>query len=65
MDLTAVLGISASLVQMIVIEVGTDMSKFPNEKHFCSWLELAPKNEISGGKILKNQTIKTRWNMNL
>jgi transposase len=36
------------------------MSKFPNEKHFCSWLGLAPKNEISGGKILKNHTIKTR-----
>lgn len=59
-DLTAVHGISASLAQTIVIEVGTDMSKFPNEKHFCSWLGLAPKNEISGGKILKSRTIKTR-----
>lgn len=59
-DLTAVHGISASLAQTIVIEVGTDMSKFPNEKHFSSWLGLAPKNEISGGKILKSRTIKTR-----
>ena len=59
-DLTAVHGISASLAQTIVIEVGTDMSKFPNEKHFCSWLGLAPKNEISGGKLLKSRTIKTR-----
>ena len=50
-DLTAVPGISASLAQTIVLEVGTDMSKFPNEKHFCSWLGLAPKNEISGGKF--------------
>ncbi|WKZ52758.1 MAG: IS110 family transposase [Anaerolineales bacterium] len=59
-DLTAVHGISASLAQTIVIEVGTDMSKFPNEKHFCSWLGLAPKNDISGGKVLQSRTLKTR-----
>jgi transposase len=58
-DVIAVHGVSASLAQTIVLEVGTDMSKFPNEKHFCSWLGLAPKNEISGGKILKNKTLKT------
>ena len=46
-DLTAVQGISASLAQTIVIEVGTDMSKFPNEKHFSSWLGLAPKNSVN------------------
>ena len=59
-DLTAVHGVSASLAQTIVIEVGTDMNKFPNEKHFCSWLGLAPKNDISGGKVLQSRTLKTR-----
>lgn len=59
-DITAVHGVSASLAQTIVIEVGTDMSKFPNEKHFCSWLGLAPKNDISGGKVLQSRTLKTR-----
>lgn len=59
-DLVAVHGISTSLAQTIVLEVGTDMSKFPNEKHFCSWLGLAPKNEISGGKVLRSRTQKTR-----
>jgi transposase len=59
-DLVAVHGISVSLAQTIVTEAGTDMSKFPNEKHFCSWLGLAPKNEISGGKILVSRTLKTR-----
>lgn len=58
-DITAIHGVSASLAQTILIEVGTDMSKFPNEKHFCSWLGLAPRNEISGGKVLKNKTLKT------
>ena len=59
-DLVAVHGISVPLAQTILSEVGTDMSKFPNEKHFCSWLGLAPKNEISGGKILVSRTLKTR-----
>jgi len=58
-DLVAVHGLSASLAQTILAEVGTDMSKFPSEKHFCSWLGLAPKNDISGGKVLKSRTLKT------
>src|SRR3970282_637765 len=36
------------------------MNKFPDEKHFCSWLGLAPKHKISGGKVLKNNTLKTQ-----
>lgn len=59
-DISAVQGVSASLAQTIVMEVGTDMNKFPNEKHFCSWLGLAPKKEISGGKVLKSKTLKTK-----
>ena len=42
------------------MEVGTDMSKFPDEKHFCSWLGLAPKHEISGGKVLKDKTLENQ-----
>ena len=59
-DLVAVPGLSASLAQTILSEIGTDMSKFPNEKHFSSWLGLAPKNEVSGGKVLKSRTLKTK-----
>lgn len=59
-DLMAVPGISASLAQTILAEIGTDMSKFPNEKHFCSWLGRAPQNEVSGGKTLKSRTLKTK-----
>ena len=36
---------------------GTDMSKWPDEKHLCAWLGLAPKHDISGGKVLKSRTI--------
>lgn len=59
-DLSIVHGFGVSLAQTVLMEVGTDMSKFPSEKHFCSWLGLAPKHEISGGKVLKNKTLKTK-----
>ena len=58
-DLVAIQGLSASLAQTILSEIGTDMSRFPTEKHFCSWLGLAPHHEISGGKVLRNHTLKT------
>jgi hypothetical protein len=58
-DLVAVEGISASLAQTIITEVGTEMRRFPTEKHFCSGLGLTPHHEISGGKILRNHTLKT------
>lgn len=59
-DLSVVDGFGVSLAQTVIMEVGTDMNKFPDEKHFCSWLGLAPKHEISGGKVLKNSTLKTK-----
>jgi hypothetical protein len=50
-DLVAVTGLSASIVQTLLAEVGTDRSKFPTVKHFCSWRGLAPHNDISGGSV--------------
>jgi transposase len=59
-DVSVVDGFGVSLAQTVIMEVGTDMTKFPSEKHFCSWLGLAPKHEISGAKVLKNKTMKTK-----
>jgi transposase len=59
-DLVAVHGLSDALAQPMLAEVGTDMAKWPDDKHFCSWLGLAPKNAISGGKVLKSRTMKHR-----
>jgi len=58
-DLAAVDGIGISLAQTILSEIGTDMSKWPNDKHFTSWLGLAPHNDISGGKVLHSRTLPT------
>jgi transposase len=58
-DLAAVGGIGVSLAQTILSEIGTDMSKWATDKHFCSWLGLAPHNDISGGKVLRSRTLPT------
>jgi transposase len=59
-DLVAIPGLHASTVQTIIAEIGLDMGKWPTEKAFCAWLGLAPRHEISGGKVLRRSTLKTR-----
>ena len=56
-DLTAINGLNASTVQDIVAEIGTQMDKWPTEKHFCSWLHLAPHADISWGKVLRSHVL--------
>ena len=51
-DLTSIDGINVITAQTILSEVGTDMSGFPTENHFTSWLGLTPSKDISGGKII-------------
>ena len=58
-QLTGVDGLDSVWVQDIVSEIGLDMSQWPSDKHFTSWLRLAPHNDISGGKILRSRTGKT------
>jgi len=59
-DLVAVMGLSAITVQTIISEIGTDMERLATVKHFCSWLGLAPHNDISGGRVLRSRTLKVR-----
>lgn len=58
-DLTAVEGLEVSTAQTVLAEIGTDMSRWPTEKHFCSWLGLAPHHDITGGKVIRSRTLKT------
>jgi len=57
-DLTRIDGIDVMTGQTVISEVGLDMSRWPSEHHFASWLGLCPSNELSGGKILKKRTRK-------
>jgi hypothetical protein len=49
-DLTTIDGISTSTAETVLSEIGPDLSAFPSERHFVSFLKLAPKMAISGGK---------------
>ena len=55
-DLTAIEGIGILTAQVVLSEIGTDMSRWRTEKHFVSWLGLCPDNRISGGKVLSRHT---------
>jgi transposase len=60
-DLSLVDGFGVSLAQTVTMEAGSNVGeKFPTDKHFCSWLGLAPKHDITGGKVLSNRTLKTK-----
>jgi len=56
-DLAGVDGLGANLAQIILSEIGTDMSKWSSAKQFAAWLGLAPRNDISGGKVLRSRTL--------
>ena len=55
-DLTRIDGVDATTALVVVSETGTDMSKFPSDKHFASWLGLCPGTKITGGKVLSGKT---------
>lgn len=55
-DVTRIDGIDETTALNVVSEVGTDLSRFPSDKHFASWLGLCPGTRISGGKVLGSKT---------
>jgi len=55
-DLTQIDGITPYTALKVLSEIGPDMGRWPTEKHFTSWLTLAPKNNISGGRLLSSRT---------
>jgi transposase len=54
-DLSRIDGIGAGAARLILTEVGANLSAFPSEKHFVSWLHLCPRTPISGGKPLNKR----------
>lgn len=55
-DLLRIDGVSTGVAHVVLSEVGFDLSAFPKEKHFISWLRLCPRRSISGGKVLARRT---------
>jgi hypothetical protein len=55
-DLTQVPGLRPLSALKLISEIGTDMSRWPTDKHFTSWMTLAPQNKVSGGRRLSSKT---------
>jgi transposase len=55
-DLTQIDGIAPHTALKLISELGTDMTRWPSENHFTSWLTLAPHNRVSGGRRLSSRT---------
>jgi hypothetical protein len=51
-DLTRIDGMNVLTAQTLLAECGSDMSRWGTEAQFVSWLNLAPRNKISGGKVI-------------
>jgi len=60
-DLTTIDGLHGHSALELISETGTDMSRWPTEKHFASWLCLCPGSKKTGGKSVSG---KTRRNAN-
>jgi len=50
-DLTQIHGVGPFLALRLIVECGTDLSRWRTAKHFTSWLTLSPGCKISGGKV--------------
>jgi transposase len=48
--LLSIPGVGKRVAEVIVAEIGTDMSRFPTDKHLASWVGLCPGHHESAGK---------------
>jgi transposase len=51
-------GIARATAEIIVAEIGTDMSRFPSAAHLSAWAGVAPGNNESAGKRRSGKTRK-------
>lgn len=56
--LSTIPGVDKTTAELIVAELGTDMSRFPTSKHAASWTGLSPGNNESAGKRYSGRTRK-------
>ncbi len=61
-NLDTVPGINKRTAEVLIAELGVDMSFFPSDRHLASWAALCPGNNESAGKHKSGKTRKgNRW----
>jgi transposase len=61
-DVLNIYGLSETGGLELLAETGTDLSKWKDENHFVSWLNLCPNNKISGGKLISSKLLRKQPN---
>jgi transposase len=56
--LETIIGIKRRLAEVILAEIGTEMSRFPSARHLASWAGMCPGNHESAGKRYSGRTRK-------
>jgi transposase len=51
-------GINRRVAEIVLAEAGSDMTRFPNQHHFASWIGLCPGQNESAGKQKSGRTRK-------
>lgn len=59
LDLTRIKGLDVLTILTVISECGMDLSRFPTEKHYVSWLGLAPGTRKSGHRVLSARSRRT------
>jgi transposase len=59
-DLTQIPGVDVATALVVLAEIGVDVSRFPTEKHFASWLGLCPRDGRSNEAPKKRAPRKGR-----
>ena len=56
--LVSIPGVQRRTAEVVIAEIGTDMSRFPTSRHLASWAGLCPGNNESAGKRKHGRTTK-------